>query len=126
MENNKKYLNRLPKNLKKFNKIEKIELGAIDDIHDKLDSINWSDGLSETYSLFDKATSFGATLINTTEAQLDEIERNLDFLEGALEELGIDSETHTAEARQDYERIRTQIEGLKDDMNSGVLSGASF
>jgi hypothetical protein len=112
--------------LKKVSKVNKVELGAIDDIHDKLDNINWSDGLSETYDLFDKATAFGATLINTTEAQLDEIERNLDFLESALEELGIDSETHTAEAREDYERIRIQIEGLKDDMNSGVLSGASF
>ena len=112
--------------LKKVSKVNKVNLGAIDDIHTKFDGLRWDDGLGETYAKFLSAADFGHDLVIETESKLEEILDNLNFLEGALSELGVDYDTLTADAWQEYNRISQQVEGLKDDMNSGVLSGSSF
>ena len=104
-------------------KANKVQLGAIDDIHSKFDSLRWDDGLGETYDKFLSAANFGEALINETQAELDGLLENLNFLEGALSELGVDYDNLTADAWQQYNRISVQVEGLRDDMNSGVLSG---
>tara|TARA_R110000744_G_scaffold178174_3_gene297125 strand:- start:4527 stop:4910 length:384 start_codon:yes stop_codon:yes gene_type:complete len=104
-------------------KSHKVQLGAIDDIYDKLDNIDWDNNLNEVYSKFDKATAFAGTVVNTTQTQIDEINRNLFFLEDALDELGIDGAEFVADGFAYHDRISDQLAGLKDDLKSGVLSG---
>ena len=104
-------------------KANKVQLGLIDDIQAQLAGIHWDESLNKVYGLFFEATQEGKFVLDNTNAELDDISNKIDDLVSTLDELGMDSDSLLEPIWQEYGRIDEQVEGLKDDMNSGVLSG---
>tara|TARA_B100000424_G_scaffold162371_1_gene124360 strand:- start:478 stop:900 length:423 start_codon:yes stop_codon:yes gene_type:complete len=130
MENNKKYLNRLPKNLKKFNKTKKVEFSIASETNDyKEETINLSTEISrntsdlratinqftEIYLKLEMQYNFLKEYEATVNDKYEEGQRLLEKLYNALEEVGaspLDSELY-----QDLSRAVDNI-GDNEAMNN--------
>ena len=109
------------KEVNKF-KTHKVELGLIDDIFRDIDNLGWDDKLSSVYRKYEEARDFSDAIYNESLSTYNNLREQLDFLENALNELGVEPMGSVAEARTELDRIGRQIEGLQDDLNSGVLA----
>ena len=109
-------------NLKTNLKANKVQLGAIDDIWRDIDDLGWDNKLQAVYDKYEVARNYADEIIVEGTFEYETIKANLDFVENALNELGIDLPSSFAETQTEVEKIGNQLEGLKDDVSSGVLA----
>ena len=117
MNTKEKFLLQLSKN-----NLKKYEFGLIDDIFRDIDNLDWSNKLQSVYEKYAEARDFGDRILNESAATYRELKEQLDFLENALNELGVEPMGSVAEAKEKLRTIESQIDGLEDDLNSGVLA----
>ena len=103
-------------------KAQKIHLGLIDDIWTKIDNLNWDSKLDSVYTKYNEARDFADNIVDEATTEYGEIRTQLDFLEGALNDLGVENMPSLDEGINESDRIGRQIQGLIDDLNSGVLA----
>tara|TARA_R110000787_G_scaffold12678_3_gene40735 strand:+ start:956 stop:1351 length:396 start_codon:yes stop_codon:yes gene_type:complete len=103
-------------------KAQKIHLGLIDDIWTKIDNLNWDSKLDSVYTKYNEARDFADNIVDEANTTHEEIRTQLDFLEGALNDLGVENMPSLDEGINESDRIGRQIQGLIDDLNSGVLA----
>jgi hypothetical protein len=116
-----KEVNRL-KGTKTNLKAHKVHLGLIDDIWGKIDSLDWDNKLDSVYTKYQEARSFADGIVSEATSEYEGIRTQLDFLENALEELGVPPMASVDEGINEADKIERQIGGLIDDLNSGVLA----
>jgi len=102
-------------------KAHKITLGSIDDILDSIDRMDWDNKLQSVYDIYSEAYDYSESVKNTASAEYDSIDARLRSVENTLEELGLEPTGDLLEAQNEMDKIQTQINGLTDDLNSGVL-----
>tara|TARA_R110000823_G_C15629357_1_gene468514 strand:- start:97 stop:465 length:369 start_codon:yes stop_codon:yes gene_type:complete len=103
-------------------KANKVQLGAIDDIWKAIYEMDWDGNLQKVYDKYEVARNYADEVIIDATYEYENIKENLDFVENSLNELGIDLPSSFAETQKEVEKIGNQLEGLKDDINSGVLA----
>jgi len=102
-------------------KAHKITLGSIDDILDSIDRMDWDNKLQSVYDIYSEAYDYSESVKNTASSEYDSIDARLRSVENTLEELGLEPTGDLLEAQNEMDKIQTQINGLTDDLNSGVL-----
>ena len=120
--NKEKFFEAVNKRRGKTNlKANKVQLGAIDDIYDGIDRMDWDNKLQSVYDIYREANDFAESIKNNAYSEYETLESNMSFLENALKDLGVEPMTSVIDGRNELDRIKTQIDGLEDDISSGVL-----
>jgi|TARA_R110000765_G_scaffold126491_4_gene224299 hypothetical protein len=105
-----------------LSKAKKYHFGLIDDINDKISNIGWDDKLDAVYTKYEEARDFADKVVYDSTIEWEGINEQIAFLENALDELGVEPMGSVADAVNEADRIGTQIDGLVDDLSSGVLA----
>lgn len=106
----------------KLSKAKKYHFGLIDDINDKLNNMDWDNKLDSVYKKYEEAKDFADSVVNEATIEWEGVNEQIAFLENALEELGVEPMASIDDAVNEADRIGRQIDGLVDDLGSGVLA----
>ena len=106
----------------KLSKAKKHHFGLIDDINDKISNIGWDDKLDAVYTKYEEARDFADKVVYDSTIEWEGVNEQIAFLENALDELGVEPMGSIADAVNEADRIGRQIDGLVDDLSSGVLA----
>ena len=117
----RKILTELSENNPKNNP-KKYQFGLIDDINDKIENIDWDNKLESVYKKYEEARDFADKVVNDSAIEWEGVNEQIAFLEDALDELGVEPMDSIATAVNEADRIGRQIDGLVDDLSSGVLA----
>tara|TARA_R110001583_G_scaffold40461_2_gene129245 strand:- start:10104 stop:10451 length:348 start_codon:yes stop_codon:yes gene_type:complete len=108
--------------LKKVSKVQKHNLGAINVLQDALDEMEWDDRLNSVYEKYEDARNHAVEILGNAQAEIQEINARTSDIFNTLKDLGLDETQEFIDLQNEANRILRQVQGLSEDLNSGVLA----
>ena len=102
-------------------KSQKIELGAIDEIQDILNEMDWDNKLDSVYETYREAHDFSVGILGNAQNEIAAAYARLDSAMNTLRDLGLGEVQEVVDLQNEANRIQRQVDGLADDISSGVL-----
>tara|TARA_R110000824_G_scaffold382472_1_gene575676 strand:- start:573 stop:944 length:372 start_codon:yes stop_codon:yes gene_type:complete len=100
---------------------KKIELGTIDEISDILEEMDWDNRLDSVYTVYREANDFAEGVLANAQNQIVAADIRMDTAMNTLRDLGLGEVQEVIDLQNEANRIRRQVQGLSDDISSGVL-----
>ena len=103
-------------------KAQKIELGAIQEMQDALNEMDWDNRLDSVYEKYEDARNHAVEILGNAQAEIAEINSRTSSAFNTLIDLGLDETQEFIDLQNEANRIKEQVLGLSQDLGSGVLA----